>query len=245
MSTYLVLSGGNASALNRLYRRKPDLSIRGQSYGGSMRVTPREVQDRSTIVLSQDQRAVLTGTLLGDGCLAKHGRHHRLHVKHKLAHKDLALMKYGIFRGFISMAPHQFDQRLSGKRYPCVQFATRTHPVFSDWHGRFYEGRRKIVPVDIARDLSPLAVAVWLMDDGAADNAGVTFQTHGFERAETSRLATTLRAEFGLEAGIRRNRGSWIVYVPARSVRDLAEMVRGYVLPGFEYKLTPRRSRTP
>jgi len=53
---------------------------------------------------------VLTGTLLGDGCLAKHGRHHRLHVKHKLAHRELALMKYETFREFISMAPHQFDQ---------------------------------------------------------------------------------------------------------------------------------------
>jgi hypothetical protein len=53
---------------------------------------------------------VLTGTLLGDGCLAKHGRQHRLHVKHKLAHRELALMKYETFREFISMAPHQFDQ---------------------------------------------------------------------------------------------------------------------------------------
>jgi hypothetical protein len=207
-------------------------------------VTPREVRNRST-VLSQEQRAILTGTLLGDGCLAKHGRHHRLHVKHKLAHRELALMKYEAFREFISMAPHQFDQRLGGKRHPCVQFATRTHPVFSEWHRRFYRGRRKIVPADIASDLSPLALAVWLMDDGAADYAGVTIQTHSFEEDETIRLAAALRAEFGLEAGTRRNRGSWIIYIPARSVRDLSEVVRGHILASFDYKLTPRRIRTP
>jgi LAGLIDADG DNA endonuclease family len=188
---------------------------------------------------------VLTGTLLGDGCLAKHGRHHRLHVKHKLAHRELALMKYEVFREFISMAPHQFEQRLGSKAYPCVQFATRTHFVFSEWHRRFYLERRKIVPVDIARDLSPLALAVWLMDDGAADYAGVTIQTHSFEEDETSRLAAALRTEFGLETGTRRNRGSWIIYIPARSVRDLAEVVHGHILPSFEYKLTPRRFRTP
>lgn len=245
MSTYLVLSGGNASAINRLYRRKPDLSIQPDGYGGSVRVTPREVQGRSTKLLSQEQRAVLTGTLLGDGCLAKHGRFHRLHIKHKLAHESLALMKYEAFRDFISMEPHYFEQRLGDRRYPCVQFATRTDPVFSEWHRCFYRGRRKIVPVDIARELSPLALAVWLMDDGAADYAGVTIQTHSFRSAESNRLAAILRAEYGLEATTRRNRGSWIIYVPARSIRDLTEMVEDHILPGFEYKLIPRRSRTP
>jgi hypothetical protein len=154
-------------------------------------------------------------------------------------------MKYDAFREFISMAPHQFDQRLGGNRYPCVQFATRTHPVFSEWHRRFYRESRKVVPADIASDLSPLALAVWLMDDGAADHAGVTIQTHSFSQAETDRLAAVLRAEYGLDAGTRRNRGSWIVYIPWRSVRPLVEVVQGHVLPGFGYKLTPRRSVTP
>jgi hypothetical protein len=143
------------------------------------------------------------------------------------------------------MSLHKFDQQVGGKRHPCVQFATRTHPVFTEWHRRFYRGRRKIVPADIASDLSPLALAVWLMDDGAADYAGVTLQTHCFEYDETTRLAAALRAEFGLEAGTRGNRGSWIIYIPARSLRDLVETVQADMLTSFEYKLTPRRSRTP
>lgn len=196
-------------------------------------------------MFSQEQRAILTGTLLGDGCLAKHGRHHRLHVKHKLAHRELALMKYEALREFISMAPHQFDQRLGDKRHPCVQFATRTDPLFSEWHRRFYLGRRKIVPADIASDLSPLALAVWLMDDGAADYVGVTIQTHSFEHDETTRLVAALRAEFGLEAGTRKNRGSWIIYIPARSIRDLSEVVHDHMLSSLSYKLIPRRSSNP
>jgi LAGLIDADG DNA endonuclease family len=106
-------------------------------------------------VLSQQQRAVLTGTLLGDGSLPVHGRYPRLFVKHKADHEALALFKYEVFREFISMSPHRFDQRLNGRNYPCVQFVTRTHAEFSVWRRRFYQERRKIVPVDIARDLSP------------------------------------------------------------------------------------------
>ena len=196
-------------------------------------------------MLSQQQRAVLTGTLLGDGSLPVHGRYPRLFVKHKADHRALALFKYEVFREFISMAPHVFDQRLNGRRYPCVQFVTRTQAAFAAWRERFYCGRRKIVPADIASDLSPLAVAVWLMDDGAADYAGLTFQTHSFQREETSRLAVALREEYGLRVGIRANRGSTILYVYSDSIPRLREIVMPFVLPDLRYKLTPRRFRTP
>jgi hypothetical protein len=196
-------------------------------------------------MLSQGQRDVLTGTLLGDGCLAKHGHHHRLFVKHKLAHEALAVLKYETFREFVSMPMHRFDQELKGKRYPCVQFVTRTSPVLSEWHYRFYGEGRKAVPDDIARDLSPLAVAVWLMDDGAADYAGVTFQTHSFGRAGSDRLAAVLRDRYRLETSVRGNRGSSIVYVRASSLARLTEVVKPHLLPEFTYKLVPRRSRTP
>jgi hypothetical protein len=166
-------------------------------------------------------------------------------VKHKLAHEALAVFKRETFREFVSMPLHRFEQRLKGKRYPCVQFVTRTNPVFSKWHARFYGTGQKAVPADIARDLSPLAVAVWLMDDGAADYAGLTFQTHSFGREGTDRLATVLRDRYGLRTGVRSNKGSWIVYVYAASVPQFRELVGPYVLPELRYKLIPRRSRTP
>lgn len=174
-----------------------------------------------------------------------HGKNPRLFVKHKADHASLAMFKYETFREFISMRPHNFEQRLNGRGYPCVQFVTRTNAVFLEWRRRFYQERRKIVPVDIASDLSPLALTVWLMDDGAADYAGLTFQTHSFTRVETNRLATVLRRNFGLRTGIRTNRGGWIVYVFAESISRLRQIVAPHILPEFEYKLIPRRSRTP
>jgi hypothetical protein len=207
-----------------------------------MRTTPREVQDR---LLTQEQEAVLTGTLLGDGSLPVHGRYPRLFVKHKADHDALALFKYEVFRDFISMRPHYFPQRLNGRGYPCVQFVSRTNVAFLGWRQRFYRGRRKVVPVDIDRDLSPLALAVWLMDDGAADYAGLTFQTHSFTQAETNRLAAVLRRKYGLSTRVRANRGSLIVYVAAESIPELRRIVAPHVLTDFEYKLIPRRFRTP
>jgi hypothetical protein len=166
-----------------------------------------EGSSRSPSMLSSRQQGVLVGTLLGDGCLAKHGYHHRLHVKHKEAHRALVEFKYEVFRDFVSMDLHAFGQKLKGREYPCVQFATRTSPLLSVWHDRFYRDGRKTIPTDIARYLTPLAVAVWFMDDGAADFAEVTFQTHCFDGAGLELLQGALQQNFEVATTCRKNKG--------------------------------------
>lgn len=187
----------------------------------------------------------MVGTLLGDGCLAQHGRFHRLFVKHQLAQRSLAEFKRDAFSDFVRMQLHEFDQKLGERRYPCVQFATLTAPVFSEWHRRFYSGRRKVIPRDIADLLTPLAMAVWFMDDGGADYAGLDIQTHNFESDETELLVVALAERFGLRATTRANKGRRIIYVPSAQVGSLRSVVEPYILPELRYKLVPRRERTP
>lgn len=204
-----------------------------------------EGSSRSVAELSERQQSILVGTILGDGCLAKHGHYHRLHVKHKLAHRSLAELKLEAFRDFISMPLHKFDQRLGRARHPCVQFATRTNPVFTEWHSRFYQDGRKSVPDGIDELLSPLALTIWLMDDGAADYAGVTLQTHSFKELEVERLASAMRIRFRLAVTLRANKGGLILYVKACSLERLRSIVKPHLLDEFAYKLIARRTRTP
>lgn len=208
------------------------------------RITPREVRSYPEVLASRQQQ-VLVGTLLGDGCLAKHGRFHRLFVKHQQAQLRLAEFKREVFHDFVTMQLHEFDQLLGGRRYPCVQFVTRTNPVFSEWHRRFYSERRKIVPEGIAELLTPLAMAVWFMDDGGADYAGLDIQTHSFESDETELLVAALAERFGIQARTRANKGHRIVYVPYSDVGKLRSVIEPHVLPELRYKLVPRRERTP
>jgi recombination protein RecA len=195
--------------------------------------------------LSPDQKSVLVGTLLGDGCLAMHGHHARLHVKHKAAHRSLAEFKRSIFESYLSMRLHEFDQRFGGKRYPCVQFVTRTSPVFTHWRRRFYVDGRKQVPGDIADLLTPLAIAVWFMDDGSADHCGVTIQTHSFDHAEVERLARALSEGFDIVATLRANKRRSILYIGKQQLPRFRSVVEPFILEELEYKLVPRRGLTP
>ena len=207
-------------------------------------MTPREVQSQ-TSELTEFQQAVLVGTLLGDGSIAKHGQHHRLFIKHAVGQIALAAWKREVFLGFTSMPLHHFDQRLGDRLYPCVQFVTRTHPIFSMWRGRLYREERKVVPDGLEALREPAAIAARFMDDGTADRAGVSFQTHSFQVEEVEGLATALRRRYSLKTSLNRNKGAHVVYVHGSSVPDLAALIAPWMLPELAYKLVPRGTWTP
>ena len=74
------------------------------------------------------------------------------------------------------------------------------------------------------------------MDDGAADHWGATFQTHSFSVEEVEFLGEVLRERFGLATNLRKNRGAWIIYVPATSMARFRQILAPHLLPEFAYK---------
>jgi hypothetical protein len=93
--------------------------------------------------------------------------------------------------------------------------------------------------------LTPLAMAVWFMDDGGADYAGLAIQTHNFESEETELLVAALAERFGIQARTRANKGHRIIYIPCAQVGLLRAVIEPHILPELRYKLVPRRERTP
>ena len=88
-------------------------------------------------------------------------------------------------------------------------------------------------------------MAVWYMDDGGADYAGLDLQTHSFEPEETEHLVAALAQRFGIQARTRANKGRRIIYIPASEVGTLRSVVEPHMVPELRYKLVPRRERTP
>jgi hypothetical protein len=88
-------------------------------------------------------------------------------------------------------------------------------------------------------------MAIWFMDDGGADYAGLNLQTHNFELREVERLVAILAERFKIQPRTRANKGRWIIYIPASDVGSLRSKIGPHVLPELRYKLVPRRERTP
>jgi len=220
-----------------------------------VRTTPREVclSIKSSFNLSSIQKDVLVGTLLGDGGIRLKGRFARLHIKHSSNQLSLVKYKKKIFENITTMRVRVFKQKVGDKDYNFAEFVTLTHPDFLRFYNLFYSRSKKIVPKNIKSLLkNPLSLAVWFMDDGSAEYAGASLQTHSFTKPEVDLLRSILRLNFKIETTERLNKGRWIIYFPKASLPRLKKVIDKHILPEFKYKLVPysiknkpRRDCTP
>ena len=193
--------------------------------------------------LNRRQKSILVGSLLGDANINKRGKCHRALFKHSGRQRHLLAWKRQEFDSITGMSINDFQQVVKGNVYDFSQFVTLTHPEFSAMHTVFYSPKRgKIVPVNIAKLIKDsISLAVWIMDDGAKDNVGMTIQTHSFSKREVERLIRALKLNFNLLCTMRKNRGKFIIYFPKSQIPKLWRLVRAHTLPEYRYKfpLTP------
>jgi hypothetical protein len=182
--------------------------------------------------LSERQLEIVVGSLLGDAALPRTTSGFCFRVHHGVMQSDLVDWKYSELREFVRTPP-----RRSGRGY---YFRTVTHPAFGDLASRFYNERRKVVPIDvIARHLTPLAMAVWIMDDGAADGRQLRLNTQCFSDAEVQSLTSLIANALGCTVTVNRDKGKPRLRFSASSMWMITSQVAPYILPSMRYKLPP------
>ena len=123
---------------------------------------------KTTLRLSDVQREMLVGILLGDACLESQnaGRTHRLKIEQGAAHADYVRHLYEVFREWVLSPPRPKQGRTSGVTTINIAFQTVSHKDLSHFGELFYRNQRKIVPDNVGDPLTARGLAYWFMDDG-------------------------------------------------------------------------------
>jgi LAGLIDADG DNA endonuclease family len=191
-----------------------------------------------SLSLSDEQREVLVGTLLGDVHLEtqNRGRTYRVKFEYSAKHRLYADHLYELFREWI-LSPPQVKVDASHNN---VWFQTVSHPAFRFYAHQFTCDGRKCVPSLIHRFLKPRSIAYWFMDDGSVksrESKGVLFNTQGFVKQDVERLIGALRRRFQLEARARTQKDGIQIYVSGTSYERFREIVDPYIIPSMRYKI--------
>lgn len=193
--------------------------------------------------VSSRERAIIIGTLLGDGHLAMLKTGSRLEVNHSETQKEYVFWKRRALRRFVSEQPRRVcikDARY-GKTYVQRRFYTRIHPLFTEMHSLFYDAENvKHVRENILDMLtSPRSLAVWFMDDGGRrnDSYGMFLNTLSFSRKEQEILQTCLQKNFSLETRLHWIQDGYRIYIPASEAKRFSGVIYPYLIPSMQYKL--------
>ena len=198
-------------------------------------------------VLTSLQEELMIGSLLGDGTMriGKGAKNANFKVEQGLEQKEYVMWKYSILKPLVFTEPKiSFRYRENREKYPkSWWFRTMRHPLLTEMYDRFYtrEGYRtgrKIVPIDIAKNLTPLAFAIWIMDDGSYSNGILDISTYSFLLDEVGLLQDALRNVFAIEARYFKDRDKgYRMYFRKSETAKVVPIIRPYIINSLMYKI--------
>lgn len=230
MTEILALFGYSHPAA--VYKRMKKLGIEPDR-PSSFNRRPRR-SDSHNHRFTHDQKAIVVGTVLGDGCLAKSpgGANYSLRINHSPKQREYIL--------WLQKALEPFSKPLR-ESSSLIQLYISTHPWLTSLRAMAYNNRQKVVsPLLLAQSPNPcLTTAILIMDDGNFNkNVGnITIAVHGFDQESQHRLLFWLKTMLDVEGRLWKH-GKWTrIGFPVAETKKLVKQIEPYTIPSMSYKL--------
>jgi ubiquinol-cytochrome c reductase cytochrome b subunit len=97
----------------------------------------------------------------------------------------------------------------------------------------------KIIPLNIEEYLTPLALAIWFMDDGSKIGKGAKIATNCFTYNEIIFLSEVLYKKYNIKTSVISsgiNKG-YTLYISTTSMSIFIKLIKPFMLPSLYYKL--------
>jgi hypothetical protein len=180
--------------------------------------------------LSEVQRAIVIGSLLGDGSM-RCKTNALLEINHSIHQRSYVDWKYRQLADLVATPPK--ERQGNAGRIAC-RFVTRSLPALTPYYRLFYANGRKSVP---EVELAPLTLAVWFMDDGCRSRSAVYLNTQQFDFESQATLLRLLREQWAIEGALNRDKQYHRIRLTVDSTKRLARLIDPYLLEELRYKL--------
>lgn len=219
-----------------------------KKYSIAINPKQRKFEIIKKVPLTKEQKEMIFGTLLGDGCIAPHGRKnlsYRLIIGHCEKQKDLLLWKKAILGNLVN----SISIRKNKKNQIMNTFTSVTHNEFKMIYDFFYENNKKVIKTNIINYITPLSFAVWIMDDGNLNkNVNLRLSTDGFSEEDNVRLQDILRINFDIKCKVckysRNDKEYFYLSLNKENTIKATKLTEKYFVDCMRYKLYSESSTT-
>lgn len=197
---------------------------------------------KTKLSLSNRQKEILIGTILGDAHLEKLHTPElsRLKIEHSLKQKEYVDWFYEEFKNWIRTKPKQKIKKVFGKIHKNYGFCTYGHRLLGNFQKDFYLEKKKIIPDNLFENITPLSLAVWYMDDGSIKSnkhKGVFLNTQSFSVKDVKILQSILEIKFGIASSTRKDETGEQIYLGGESGEKFIKIIEPFVIPSMKYKI--------
>jgi len=203
-------------------------------------------------LLSDQQWEVVLGSLMGDGCLSPPVRQDSESARLRIGHgaKQSAYLDWKC--SLLANIPHCRTSNSKGAVFADFTPLSELHELMS---AVYLGDGKKFLSEEYLKALSPLALAIWYMDDGSFSlrSKGLQQRTQGgsgrieicveaMTEGSQVRLRDYLRDTHGLNIRLRKAgaAGKSVLVFSTQATARFQELIAPYVHPSMAYKLLPR-----
>jgi ubiquinol-cytochrome c reductase cytochrome b subunit len=234
---------------NFFYIESNNLIYRSQAYFILPFITPKTKSTQRIGPHNYEILSILIGSLLGETIAEKHGNGTRFcfQQEHLNSHYMLWFHNYLNEKGYCKNIIPEITTRLgkNGKIRYISKFKTYTFTSFNWIHETFYkDGKKILLYQNIIDYLSPLALAIWIQNDGekvssSSGGTGLKIATKNFSYEEVNFVAKILREKYYLKVSVIKINAlnQYNLNISKSSIKNLVEILKPYLHPSMYYKL--------
>lgn len=199
--------------------------------------------------LNIDIISMIIGSTLGDTHLEKRKNGIGTRVIFEQSNNNVEYLMwfhaYLSSRGYCNNTKPKLQIRIKQKGKVFYQYRVNSYTFASfNWiHEMFYKlvdnKYIKFIPLNIEEYLTPLALAIWFMDDGSRLGKGARIATNCFTFEEVNFLCKVLESKYNIIATPNKcgKIKGHIIYIHVNSMKLFTNLIKPYLLPSLYYKL--------
>ncbi len=190
--------------------------------------------DNTVGSLTQLQKSVIIGTILGDGYLRIiPGRKNAiLEINHSFKAKDYVDWKYLILKNITVSPPRR---RRTNEGRIAYRFYTKQLSELTELYKIFYKDNKKVVPDNLI--LNSTILSVWYMDDGSkCGNSNFYLNTQQYSLDDQRKLINKLE-NLGLKARLNKDKKYWRIRFLSESLSEFKRLIGDEIILSMKYKI--------
>lgn len=189
--------------------------------------------------------SILFGSLLGDcnGERLSNGGV-RFRFKQSIIHKDYLFFLYKkiLDLGYTNnILPYLVKKNLNNKIFESYCFNTYSFTSFLWLYKIFYKNKKKVIPSEkyLYELLTPLALAIWIQDDGTWHYSSLRIATNNFKFNEIEILKSVLYKKFKINCSIHHftKSNQYQLYIKKESIDLVRNLTSSFFHESMLYKL--------
>jgi hypothetical protein len=194
---------------------------------------------RNMIQMTSFQRSIVIGIILSDGWI-QYRKEWNPRIGFKQSIKNFEYFWYVFIQlsSLCSTYPWLTKTIKRGKLFYSLEFNTRQLRCITEIYTLFYsESRAKVIKPELYDYLDYLAIAHWIMGDGAKKNKGLTLCTDSFSYKEVVLLMNILKIKYDINTTIQKEKNKPRIYINNKELLKILPYIKHYFTPNFLYKI--------